>query len=173
MANERTFGRAPGLDGPQKRFQALGPLHGYASRRIEPDQRRPAGRQLRHAVPRAPQAWSRKATSPPNGAPPTNNRKASIYNAHVRRAQAAGEEAREWEQTTEILGPLPRTRKGIRMRSLRALLLRMGGLFRKAQHDRFFLRDGKPSPDAHRREFACGNESESAAPGLINLAASS
>jgi len=118
-----------------KTLQALGPLHGYGiARRIEQTSRRPAGRNYGTLYP-ALLKLEQEGYICSEWGTSDNNRKAKYYKLTRAGRKQLEKEARDWEQTTEILARFPRARKGIRMRSLRALLLQVGGLFRKAQYD--------------------------------------
>jgi len=87
-----------------KTLQALGPLHGYGNRAPHrADQRRPPGGQLRNAVPRSAETRNRKATFSSEWGTSDNNRKAKYYKLTRAGRKQLDKEAREWEQTTEIL----------------------------------------------------------------------
>jgi len=104
-----------------KTLQALGPLHGYASRAASSRPAAPAGVNIGTLYPLS--SWSRRATSLRMGTS-DNNRKPSITSYAAGRKQL--EKKREWNRPLKFW-PLPGRGKGIRMRSLRALLLRWAG----------------------------------------------
>src|SRR6266550_1715097 len=133
----RTSGRLarhPGIDGAEDAAGsgAIARLRDCAPDRT--DQRRPAGGELRHAISRPAQAGAGGLHFLRVGHLRQQSQ-SEVLQADARRAQTIGEGSARVGANHGNSGAVPVSRKGICMRKFRALLLRLGGLFRRSRRD--------------------------------------